>query len=350
MTPNFELNENFTQCVGIDMAKAKFTACLTMTTGTDQICSTSVVEFPNTKTGFNQLLKWANKEAVKAYPCRFLMEPTGIYHEPLAYHLHKLGKQVFVILGNRAKAFAKYKGIRTKTDEMDCQLLAQIGCLEPSSNTWNPPATIYRELRTMCRFRKNIEHQLSMLNNHMEALTYSESAEDFVVKSCKSLIKSFERKLEDFDKKIEEKIKSDTELTERVKKVLTIPGVGMTTVVTILAETNGFEFFRSRKQLAKYVGLDVIEDKSGTIEHKDKLSKKGNTHIRACLYMPALVCISHNAPLREDYERIVARHPNQKKIAIVAIMRKLLLLVYTIWKSGEVWDETYHTPTENKRG
>lgn len=340
MTPTFEVDDHFTQCVGIDMAKDKFTACLAMATGADNICRSTVAEFPNTKTGFNQLLKWTSKEMLKSQPCRFLMEPTGIYHEPLAYHLHKLGKPVYVILANRAKAFALYRGIRSKNDEMDCQMLAHVGCLEPSTGTWNPPAPIYRELRTMCRFRKDLEHQLSVFNNHLEALIHSESSEEFVVKTCKAFIKTLQKKIETCEKKIEEKVKSDPELMERIKKILTIPGVGMTTIVSILAETNGFELISSRKQLAKYAGLDVVENKSGTIAHKDRLSKKGNTHIRACLYMPALVCTSFNAPLREDYLRIVSRHPTQKKIAVGAVMRKLLLLIYTLWKTGEIWDES----------
>ena len=93
MKPNFEPGNWFMQCVGIDIAKKTFTACLCMYEF-DMGCSTNPVVFNNNKTGFNQFVKWSRKEALKGYPLRYLMEPTGVYYEPLAFHLDKLGLDV----------------------------------------------------------------------------------------------------------------------------------------------------------------------------------------------------------------------------------------------------------------
>ena len=123
------LGKYFRQCVGIDVSKEKFVACLEMyDIASDVGCNTACIEFKNTKTGFNQLVKWSRKECLKDYPLTFLMEFTGIYHEPLAYHLHKLGMTIFVVVPNKARDFARYEGIRTKTDEMDARSLALLGC------------------------------------------------------------------------------------------------------------------------------------------------------------------------------------------------------------------------------
>ena len=110
MVPDFEVkagDRGFHQCVGIDIDKEKFDACLFMyDTGSDMGCCTQSVQFPNNKTGFNQLVKWSRKEALKDFPLTFLMEPTGVYYEPVAYHLHKVGMTVYVVLPNKARHFA----------------------------------------------------------------------------------------------------------------------------------------------------------------------------------------------------------------------------------------------------
>ena len=97
MKPNSQvtLGEFFRQCVGIDISKNKFTACLYMyDRASDVGCCTKSIDFDNTKSGFNQMVKWSRKEAVKDYPLTYLMEPTGVYYERLAYHLYKIGQTI----------------------------------------------------------------------------------------------------------------------------------------------------------------------------------------------------------------------------------------------------------------
>ena len=117
MTPDFKVgkdNKWFRQCVGIDIAKEKFNACLFMyDIASDMGCGTKSVEFKNTKQGFNQLVKWARKECIKEYPLTFLMEPTGVYYEPLAYHLCKIQQTVYIVMPNKARDFCNYEGIKT---------------------------------------------------------------------------------------------------------------------------------------------------------------------------------------------------------------------------------------------
>ena len=82
MKPNSQmtLGEFFRQCIGIDISKNKFTACLYMyDRASDVGCCTKSIDFDNTKSGFNQMVKWSRKEAVKGYPLPYLMEPTGVY-------------------------------------------------------------------------------------------------------------------------------------------------------------------------------------------------------------------------------------------------------------------------------
>lgn len=342
MIPDFEVNAGdrwFHQCVGIDIAKEKFDACLFMyDIASDMGCCTQAVQFQNNKTGFNQLVKWSRKEAHKDFRITFLMEPTGVYYEPVAYHLHKLGFTVYVVLPNKARHFAEYEGIKTKTDEMDARCLALLGCANQRLKPWNPPTPIYRELRQLCRFSADMNKLRTMLNNHLEALEHSEYPEQSVVKHYKSMIEVIDRKLAKNEETILSKVASDEELSKKVRRISTIKGVGTLTIITVIAETNGFALIRNRKQLASYAGLDVVASQSGDKDPKHKISKKGNSRIRAALYMPALTAIRWNPQIHDVYGRIIDRNPATKMVGVTAAMRRLLLLIYTLWNNDEVYD------------
>ena len=354
MTPDFKVgkdNKWFRQCVGIDIAKEKFNACLFMyDIASDMGCGTKSVEFKNTKQGFNQLVKWARKECIKEYPLTFLMEPTGVYYEPLAYHLCKIQQTVYIVMPNKARDFCNYEGIKTKTDEMDARCLALLGCVNRKLTPWQPPKAIFHELRQMTRFVEEMQKVRTMLSNHLEALTHGAEPVSSVVKHYEKLIADIDKLLETNLKNIKAKIATDKELEEKVERICTIKGIGYLTVVTIIAETNGFNLITSRKQLASFAGLDVIARQSGNEDPKHVISKKGNTHIRRVLYWPGISSSRFNPQMKDMYGRICKRNPKVKMIGITAAMRKMLLLTYTLWKNGEVYDENRKgTCTPDKR-
>lgn len=354
MTPDFKVgkdNKWFRQCVGIDIAKDKFNACLFMyDIASDMGCGTKSVEFKNTKQGFNQLVKWARKECIKEYPLTFIMEPTGVYYEPLAYHLCKIQQTVYIVMPNKARDFCNYEGIKTKTDEMDARCLALLGCVNRKLTPWQPPKAIFRELRQMTRFVEEMQKIRTMLTNHLEALTHSAEPAASVVKHYEKLIDDIDKQLETNLKNIKARIATDKELVEKVERICTIKGIGYLTVVTIIAETNGFNLITSRKQLASFAGLDVVARQSGNEDPKHTISKKGNTHIRRALYWPGISSSRFNPQMKDMYGRICKRNPKVKMIGITAAMRKMLLLTYTLWKNGEVYDENKKgTCTPDKR-
>lgn len=86
------------QCIGIDIAKSTFTACICQRFSSGEVKFSSVVEFHNSRPGFNQLLKWVRKNAAANPKVTFVMEATGIYYEMLAYHLHGLKQSICVVL------------------------------------------------------------------------------------------------------------------------------------------------------------------------------------------------------------------------------------------------------------
>ncbi|MEI9946621.1 MAG: IS110 family transposase [Chitinophagaceae bacterium] len=130
--------------------------------------------------------------------------------------------------------------------------------------------------------------------------------------------------------------------------ICSIPGVGLLTAVTVLAETNGFDLIRNKKQLTSYAGLDVREKQSGTsVKGKPKISKKGNRYLRKAMHFPALTAIRHDERFKAIFARMVAKHGIKMKAA-VAIQRKLLEMIFTIYKSKIAYDKEYFKKLESR--
>lgn len=340
-TSRMSTGEGFRQCVGIDISKEKFTACLYMYDRlSDEGCCTGSVEFANTRKGFNQMVKWSRKEALKGRALTYLMEPTGVYYEPLAYHLHKIGQTLYVVLPNKARKFCEAEGIKTKTDAMDARCLALMGCASRKLRPWSPPKAIYRELRQLTRFRADLCKLRTSVTNRQESLLHMEGASKNVQKGCEELVSEIDKLMEKNGKDITAKLAEDKELEARINRIATAKGVGATTITCVVAETQGFHLIENRKQLTSYAGLDVKAKQSGKEDPKHTISKKGNANIRAVLYMPAMSAARCNRQAKAAYDRICQKHPKEKMIGITAVMRRLLLLIYTLWKNGEEYDET----------
>lgn len=336
MKSQFPTDRYFRQCVGIDVSKDKFTACLCMLSWGCPAQFTDSINFANNKTGFNQLVKWARKESEKTHPILFLMEPTGSYYEDLAYHLHKLSFTVYVVPSGRVHAFFKGEGIKTKTDAVDAHGLALMGCCKPHMKTWSAPDPAYRELRQLTRLSVQFKDIRTILINQKEALSHQYNPSTLAVKQLNALIKSVNLRIDKNQLLIEELVGKSSEIKEKVYYLQSIKGLGFLTSVTILAETNGFRNITNRKQLASFAGLDVVAKDSGNSTPARHISKTGNTHLRRILYLCSLSAASYNPQMRALYFRISLCKPS--RVARVAVMRKLLLLAYTLCKKKEYYD------------
>lgn len=331
MKPTYPISRYFRQCVGIDVSKDKFTACLMMLSWGNPAESTLSIDFANNKTGYNQLVKWARKEAVKEHPLLFLMEPTGTYYEDLAYHLHKLGFTVYVIPANRVHAFFKEEGIKTKTDSVDAWGLALMGCAKSYLKTWAPPSPKYRELRQLTRLGVMLSNIRTMLLNHKEALSHSYEPSKEALSQINAIIKSVDIRIDSNSAAIQHVVANDSEINEKLKYIESIKGIGFLSAVTILAETDGFNTITNRKQLASYAGLDVAAKESGKSMPARHISKIGNANLRRIVYLCSLSAVMYNPQMRALYIRLSEHKP--PKVARTAVMRKLLLLAYTLCKT-----------------
>ncbi|MFI3261848.1 MAG: IS110 family transposase [Rikenellaceae bacterium] len=323
------------QTVGIDVSKKKFdvTICMVSASGKESFVTTD--PFDNSKSGFNRLIKWVRKTCDKNYETTFVMEATGVYHENLAYFLHELNQRVVIALPNKVKNYAKCLNIKSKTDKIDSKVIAKLGS-QQQLMLWQPPKSIYRKMRALTRMYQDLKKQRLVFANHIESFDFSFNEDiEKIGKVYKQMVDSIDEQIKNCENALIKLVNSDEEIRDRVVNIQTIKGIGFITTVIIVAETFGFDNINSCKQLASYAGLDVVQRQSGSsVNGRSKISKKGNSRIRGALYIPAVSACTHNTKMKEYYQR-VNKGKTSKQPGVVAIERKLLILMYTLWKKNE---------------
>ncbi len=295
-------------------------------------------KFDNTSNGFNNLLEWCTKRE-KVKNVVYVLEATGVYHEDVLYFLFDQGKKVSVELPQRIKYFAKSKGVKTKNDLIDSGVIADYG-LERELKVWQPPGKEFKTLRDLSREHNTLTNSKSVVKNRLHAAKHSHDKDTRVIERLQSTIKFYTNQLSEIEKDIKTTVNADKELSGKIKKITTIKGVAVMTVIKVIAETGGFYLFQNINQLISYAGLDVVENQSGNHNGKTWISKKGNADLRTALYMPALSAIRFNEKMKSFNERIMETH-HYKKQGIIAVMRKLLILIYTLWKKNEEFNPDY---------
>jgi transposase len=342
------MKEVIKQCVGIDISKASFTACVCERLLSGELLTSPVEDFENNKHGFNQFIKWHRKLTNPHVEILFLMEATGIYYESIAYFLHRLNLSVSVILPNKVKHYAKSLNIKTKTDIVDARIIARMGA-ERELTIWQPPAPILKQLRDLTRLYTDLKQERTVYLNRLESGNASEETLRFVINSNRAILKKLEEQIKQCEMEIEKLLFAEEWLSKKIVNLMTIKGVGLITLAIIIAETQGFAMVNSRKQLASYAGYDVVKRESGTsIKGKTRISKKGNSRIRAALYFPSMVASRHNPDLKEDYQRINIGKPS-KMVGMTALQRKILLLIYSLWKNDAVYRQNENQTSGNRK-
>lgn len=333
------------QVLGIDVAQKELVVCLGRMheDWTPELYSYGT--FANSKKGFDAMIKWVKKLTIEATPVHYVMEATGVYHESLAYYLEEKGYEISVVLPNKISNYVRTLEVKTITDKTASEAIARFG-LERKLDKWKRPKQIFKSLKQLTRERDQIVETRTLAKNQLHA----EMAEAFPNPSSlyriKALIKFLDKQVAEILKELTQLVKQDDQVNESIDLICSIPGVGRLTAATVLAETNGFELIRNKRQLTSYAGLDVKEKQSGTsIKGKPRISKKGNRHLRKAMHLPALAAIRHEKKFKAVFVRLVSKHGIKMKAA-VAVQRKLLEMIYTIYYKKTAYDKNYLNQNE----
>ena len=303
--------------------------------------------FENTKKGFTALVSWVGKLTIDACQVRYVMEATGVYHESLAYFLNENGHEVTIVLPNKISNYFRTLEVKTINDKTAADAIALFG-LEKKLNLWNRPKAIFKRMRQLTREREQLIQSRTIAKNQLHAEQSEAEPGKKTIERLKKQIAFFNKQEKEIKEELEALQRSEEQVNKTIKQISSITGVGKLTAATVLAETNGFELIRNKRQLSSYAGYDVREKQSGTsVKGKSRISKKGNKHLRKAMYMPAFTAIRHDDRFKAIYARLVAKHGIKMKAA-VAVQRKLLEMIYTIYKTGALYDRNYLISNEKR--
>lgn len=332
---------------GIDISSESFTVSNGVLYQNTQIKVSYTRTFKNNLSGFKNFIKFTRsleKKYITGLQSQlwFVMESTGVYYEKLAYFLNDHKLNVSVVLANKMKNFSRTLTTKSKTDEIDSQTITIYG-LEKQLQKWEAPSEDMKQLRELTREVNDLNKLLNINKNKLHAKQHSYRPDESVTKRIKEQIKFLKKHISQVKKEIEQLVKKDKRFYDKVKNISVIKGLKTFTIASVIAETDEFKTFKNKRQLVSYSGLDIIQEQSGKTEKKTKLSKKGNSHIRKALYMPALSSMVHDIKLKLLYQRLCKRYNwKNKKRAVMAVMRKLLILIYTLWKNDTMYDPEYY--------
>jgi transposase len=325
--------------VGIDIAKDSFVACVGHATLSQQLHFGKETTFANSASGFAALLSWVAKQHVSGSPLWFVVEATGVYYEELAYFLADNQQLLSVLLPNKVKHFARSTELKSKTDQLDARLLCRLG-LERALPAWQPPTPALRQLRALARERQFLVRQAAQLKIRAHAYHHSYQPDSRTLARLAAQQRLLVSQLKDLDQDLADLLKAEPELARKLGQLTSIHGIGLTTAI-VVAETNGFVLVENERQLASYAGLDVVQRQSGLSAHATRISRRGNVRLRTALYLPAVSSLRYNPQQMAFYARLRARQPSGKP-GVIAVMRKLLVLCYSLWKNDCVYDPHFY--------
>ena len=291
-------------------------------------------EFPNTPQGHQALLRFLERAAG---PVRVALESTGLYGFDLALALHQAGVAVMVANPRAVRHFAQAMMQRSKNDQLDAAVLREFAARMPFL-AWRPPSAAALKLVAVARRLEALTEMLAAEKNRRHAASLSEALPPIIRRDVERSIQTQQRAIERLQRAAQEFVFSDPVLARHFELLLSIPGVGATSALHLLAELTLLPANMDVRQWVAYAGLDPREYTSGTSVHKKvRISKAGNQHLRRALYMPALVAVQHQSHLRAYYEHLLARGKTKMQ-ALVATMRKLLHAIFGMFKHDQLFD------------
>ena len=280
--------------------------------------------FDNDRQGIAQLVQ----RLEELQPLGIVLEATGSLEFPLAAQLALAGLPVAIVNPRQVRDFAKALGRLAKTDTIDAQVLAHFAqAVRPPARSLTDPQT--RELRAIADRRRQLVEMLTAEGNRRRtAPARSRPQLDEHIRWLKS-------KITDIDQDLQDLIRSSPFWRGQERLLRSVPGVGPTLAANRLAQLPELGHL-NRGQIAALVGVAPLNRDSGTFRGQRKIWG-GRSGIRAIIYMAALVASRHNPVIRAFYQRLCAAG-KPKKVALAACMRKLLIILNSLLKSGQPWN------------
>jgi transposase len=312
------MTQNEGVVVGIDVAKHKVDVCIRRLALRQT--------FPNIPQGHPKLVAWLRKHQVN----KAVMEASGGYEREWAKALRRGGIEVRIVDPRRVRSFALSAGRLAKNDTIDAEMIAWFAETfdEAPSQTHDAAR---EELAALVKARKNlidVKTRLQSQNEH--------AVPGPVQKAHARVLKSVAAEIAKLEAAISARVKATPEFTERAEIIESVPGLANTTSAILIAGAS--ELGKVSDEIAAaLIGIAPYDDDSGK-RRGERHIKGGRRWVRNALFTPCLgAATQHNPVLKAYYERLTAKG-KEPRVALVACMRKLIIILNTMLARGEKWD------------
>jgi transposase len=304
--------ENF---VGIDVSKAWLDVA--------QHEREETFRVSNDDAGIAELVK--RMKALK--PKLIVVEPTGGFEKLLVAELTHAGLPVVVVNAKRVRDFARATGRLAKTDKLDAKVLAHFAAaIRPAVRRL--PNTEEERLTMLLTRRRQVVDMLTVEKNRLVTVRAKMRSD------IEAHIEWLANNLEELDKEIEDFVESTPIWKEKDNLLQSVPGVGPVTSATMLGMMPELGKL-NRQEIAALVGVAPVNKDSGRKQGKRRIYG-GRADVRSVLYMAALSAKKFNPVIKKFYERLI-KQGKQKKVALTACMRKLLVILNAMMRSNRPW-------------
>ena len=301
--------------IGIDVSKATL----------DVYCMTRDEhrQFANAADGLAALFRWASSDETLV-----VFEASGAYHRDLERMLSRLGLAFAKVNPRQARRFAEAMGRVAKTDRLDAEMLARMGrALQLEATQTHSEAL--GDLRELLVFRRGL------IKDRTAAKTRLKTARHAMLRRLLiQRLGQIERQLAKVDAAMKAIVASDPDLANRSEILTSIPGISTTSAIALLAEMPELGALPG-KQAAALAGLALISRQSGQWQGHERV-QGGRPSVRQALFMPTLCAIQHNRAARSKFDDLV-RAGKPRKVAVTAVMRKLVVLANALIRDGRKW-------------
>ena len=302
--------------VGIDVSKTKVDVAVAG--------NGSVREWDNDEQGHQVLSSWLSEQGVELV----VMEASGGIEAALVSELVEQAIPVAVVNPTRVRAFARAEGQLAKTDRIDAQVIARFGAM------MKPRAKAIRDQAQLA-----LSQQVTRRRQMVQMVTAEKNRAQTALGAMKEQIERhiawLRSEIEQLEDEINQAIIADPLWRVTAERLQSMPGVGVITSATLVAELP--ELGRlNRQKITALVGLAPFNHDSGKHRGRRRIFG-GRASVRTVLYMAALSAIKCNPIIRSFYQRLIAKG-KVKKVAITACMRKLLVILNTMVKTGQAWN------------
>lgn len=304
--------------VGVDVSKKHLDVCLHQTG--------KAIRVINSEQGLRQFSELLSLHKVGQIVC----EATGGYESFMCKTLRKQNYKVWPVQPKRIKAFIESEGIKAKTDKIDAKMIALFASQKSCSYDIVPQSDDNEKLRNLVALKASTTTAAAELKTQLQQVI-----DDDCLRYMNKQLKFLEKQIEKISAQIDDLVNENDVFSQTKKIITSIPGVGTGTAEIFMALMPELGKVNS-KAAAALVGVAPYIKQSGSCKGQAKIAG-GRAQLRSIIYMAAISAIRHNSVLKNFYERL-KNGGKSFKVAIVAVMRKLIIYMNVLMRKGELWN------------